>query len=119
MPVSRAFTVTTTNDRQNITCAISSVQNPTLPPDPLDTNNASSDAPSTISGVAIGKKITRLVVDRPRNRCRTIANAIIVPSAVAITVASRPIRRLVLTASHSPYGWHGCSQLFQVNPSNV
>jgi hypothetical protein len=31
------------------------------------TKSASSDAPSTISGVAIGKKIVRFVVPRPRN----------------------------------------------------
>ncbi len=104
IPDSRAFTVTTTNDRQNITCAIRIVQNPSRPPSPPETNNASRDEPSTISGEAIGRKMNRFVAARPRKRCRTIANAIKVPSAVAITVATRPIRRLVLTASQSPNG---------------
>ena len=47
-------------------------------------NSASSEAPSTTSGVAIGRKISRLVAARPRNRCRASANAIIVPRTVAI-----------------------------------
>jgi hypothetical protein len=37
---------------------------------------------------------------------------------VATTVASRPIRRLVLTASHNPNGWQGFFQLSSVKPSN-
>ena len=32
------------------------------------TKSVSSDVPSTISGVAIGRKISRFVAPRPRNR---------------------------------------------------
>ena len=38
-------------------------------------------APSTISGVAIGRKMSRFVAPRPRKRWRTSASAISVPSA--------------------------------------
>ena len=34
---------------------------------PIATNSVSSEAPSTISGVAIGRKMKRFVVLRPRN----------------------------------------------------
>ena len=34
---------------------------------PIATNRVSSDAPSTISGVAIGRKISTFVVALPRN----------------------------------------------------
>ena len=50
---------------------------------PAPTNSASSDEPITISGAAIGRKITRLAAERPRNRCRTSANAARVPRIVA------------------------------------
>ena len=66
MPDSRAFTVTTTKDRQNITCAITMVTKPSTPSKPSATNIASRDEPITTSGVAIGRKMTRLDVDRPR-----------------------------------------------------
>ena len=60
MPASRAFTVTTTNDRQNMMCAIRIVPKPSWPPKPAATNSASSEEPITISGEAIGRKISRL-----------------------------------------------------------
>ena len=41
----------------------------------------------TTSGVAIGRKMTRLDADRPRKVWRTSANAIRVPSTVARIVA--------------------------------
>ena len=82
-------------------------------------NSASSDEPITTSGVAIGRKISRLVAARPRNRCRTSANATSVPSMVAPRVARKPICRLVTTEAHMPAGSHGCSQLSQVNASKV
>ena len=44
----------------------------------------------TTSGVAIGRKISRLVPARPRNRCRTSANAIRVPSTVASDGRQQP-----------------------------
>ena len=67
MPASRERTVTTTNERQNMMCAIRIVQKPSCPAKPAPTNSASSEEPSTISGAAIGRKITRLAADRPRN----------------------------------------------------
>ncbi|MFC7482491.1 hypothetical protein ACFQX7_24165 [Luedemannella flava] len=97
MPASRAFTVTTTNDTQNITCAMSTVTKPSGMP--AETNRASSDEPMTTSGVAIGRKISRLVDARPLNRCRASANDISVPRIVATTVAIRPMSRLLITAS--------------------
>ena len=68
------------------------------------TNSVSSDDPITTSGVAIGMKISTLVVDRPRKRCRAIANATSVPRIVATIVASSPIRRLSPSESHMPGG---------------
>ncbi len=35
---------------------------------PSETNRVSSEAPRTISGVAIGRKMNRFVPDWPRNR---------------------------------------------------
>ena len=52
-------------------------------------NCASSAAPSTTSGVDIGRKISRLVSARPRNRNRTSAIASSVPSTVAIERSRR------------------------------
>ena len=63
-PTRRAFTVTTTNEMQNITCAMKIVQKPVATP--RLRNSASSDAPSTISGVDIGRKMSRFVAPRPR-----------------------------------------------------
>jgi hypothetical protein len=60
-----ALTVTTTKLRQNMMCAIKIVQKPSsISCRPL-TNNASSDEPMTTSGVAIGRKISRFVAERP------------------------------------------------------
>ena len=59
----RAFTVTTTKEIQNMTCAITVGQKPGLM---WNTRNKESrDAPKTISGVAIGKKIKRFEDERP------------------------------------------------------
>jgi hypothetical protein len=52
---------------------------------------ARREAPRTTSGVAIGRKIRRLVVFRPLKLCLLIAKAIIVPSMVARTVEITPI----------------------------
>ncbi len=60
-------------------------------------------------------KISRLVASRPRNRCRASANAISVPSTVAISVASSAISMLRPTASHMSPGPHGFAQLSSVN----
>jgi hypothetical protein len=61
-------------------------------------NIASSEAPSTTSGVAIGKKIKRFVDDRPLNLCLPIAKAIIVPKIVARIVEINPICSELTTA---------------------
>ena len=52
-------------------------------------NRVSSDAPSTISGVDIGRKMSRFVAARPRNPWRTRASAISVPRIVATIVDER------------------------------
>ena len=63
-PTRRAFTVTTTKLIMNMMCAI------TIVTKPVATwrlrNSASSEAPSTISGVAIGRKTSMFVAPRPR-----------------------------------------------------
>ena len=61
-------------------CATRIDQKPSVPASPALVNSASSEEPITTSGVAIGRKISRLVVARPRKRCRTSANATSVPS---------------------------------------
>ena len=58
----------------------------------------------------------RLVVARPRNRCRARANATIVPSTVATRVASRPILRLLPRAGQTSGAPHGFFQLSSVKP---
>src|SRR6478672_8070939 len=83
MPASRARTVTTTKDRQNMMCATRIVQKPSCPESPEATKRASSEEPSTISGAAIGRKISRLEVERPAKSWRTSANAASVPRIVA------------------------------------
>ena len=67
MPASLARTVTTTNEMQNMMWAMRMVPKPSAPPNPAATNRASSEEPITISGVAIGRKISRFVLDRPEN----------------------------------------------------
>ena len=64
-PISRERTVTITNDRLNMMCAI------TIVPNPVATaklrNSDSRAAPSTTSGVASGMKMKKLTGARPRN----------------------------------------------------
>ena len=91
--------------------AIRIVQKPSWPPKPAATNSASSEEPITISGEAIGRKMSRFIADRPAKSCRTSANAISVPRIVATMVASRPISMLRPTACTSPGSAQGCSQL--------
>ena len=67
MPASRARTVTTTNEMQNMMWAIRMVPKPRLPPKPAATKRASREEPITISGVAIGRKISRFMLERPEN----------------------------------------------------
>src|SRR3712207_7231669 len=54
----------------------------------------------------------------PRKECRTSANAISEPSAVARMVAVALTARLSRTDSHSPSGSQMLDQLFHVNESN-
>src|SRR5687767_3861798 len=116
-PDSRALTVTTTKDRQNITWAITIVTKPRMLSTPAATNIASSDDPMTTSGVAMGRKITRLETDLPWKECLTSANAINVPRMVARTVAVALTARLRRRDSHSPSGSQMLDQFAQVNAS--
>jgi hypothetical protein len=64
-----------------------------------------SEAPRTISGVESGRKTRMFVVPRPWKPCRTSASAIIVPSAVAITLAISAIsseRKIALRMPGTP-----------------
>ena len=105
--------MTTTNEMQNITCAMKIVQKPRSSSVWLR-KRVSSEAPSTISGAAIGRKMRKLIGARPRNWCRTSASAISVPRAVAVTLASTAIRSDVSSAERRP---GTASQLTQL--SNV
>ena len=81
------------------------------------TNSVRSEAPSTISGVAMGRKISRFVAPRPRKRWRTIASATIVPRTVATIVESAPISSDLMTASRIPGTASQWTQLSSVKPS--
>src|SRR5690606_24236888 len=61
----RALTVTTTKEMQNMTWAITTVVKPGRIA--IDRNCARRAAPSTTSGVDIGRKIRRFASVRPRN----------------------------------------------------
>ena len=106
--------MTTTNEMQNITWAMTMVPKPRLTP--RLRNRASSEAPSTTSGVAIGRKMVRFVAVRPRNRCRASAKAIIVPRTVATSVARTPIFRLFARAGQTSGAPHGFFHLSRVKP---
>jgi hypothetical protein len=77
------------------------------------------DAPNTISGVAIGKKIKRFDVDRPLNLWRPIAKAIIVPKIVENIVASKPIFMELASAVQTSGAPQGFFQLSSVNPFQI
>jgi hypothetical protein len=79
-------------------------------------NSESKEAPKTISGVAIGKKIKRFEDDRPLNAYRPIAKAIIVPRIVEKIVASKPILIEFPKASQTSGAPHGFFQLSNVKP---
>jgi hypothetical protein len=91
------LTVTTTKLMQNMMWAMMIVPVPSGAP--RLRNRASSEAPRTTSGVAIGRKISRFVAARPLKRCRTSANEMSVPSRVATAVEMTAICRLTPTAS--------------------
>ena len=65
-PIRRERTVMTTNDRQNMMCAIRIVANPRAGV-PAFRNSDSSAAPRTTSGVASGMKMKKLTGARPLN----------------------------------------------------
>ena len=72
--------------------------------------------PSPAPGVAIGRKISRFVADRPRKRCRTSANAISVPRMVATTRGDEPdLRRCAPPRRTCRPAPHGSVQLSRVN----
>ena len=81
--------------------------------------SVSSEAPSTISGVAIGRKTSMFVAPRPRNRWRTSAIAIKVPSAVATAVARKAIWSESQTELRIPATASQWIQLSKVNCSHV
>ncbi len=78
--------------------------------------NERRDAPKTISGVAIGKKIKRFDEERPLNAYRPIAKAIMVPRIVENVVASKPIFTEFPSAVQTSGAPHGFFQLFNVKP---
>ena len=118
-PIRRAFTVTTMKLTMNITWAMKIVPNPSWKTAVVLRKSVSSDAPSTISGVDIGRNTRRFVAPRPTKRWRTIASAMSVPSAVATIVASRPIWSDLMTASWIPSTEFQLTQLSNVNPSQT
>ena len=118
-PIRRAFTVTTTKLTMNITCAMKIVQKPSWKTPLVLRNNVRRDAPSTISGAAIGRKTRTFVVERPTKRWRTIASAISVPSAVATSVEMIAISMDVITADRMPRIASQWIQLSRVKPSQM
>ena len=82
-PAIRARTVTTTKVMLNMTWAMMIVVRSRWTP--TDTNSASSDAPSTISGVAIGRKISRSSGRGRGTGSASSARPMSVPSTVATT----------------------------------
>ena len=82
-------------------------------------NSASSEDAITISGVAMGMKMSTLVAVRPLKRWRTIANAIMVPSKVAPSVESAASCRLLTMAGQRPDTPHGFSHDLSVKPCQV
>ena len=100
-------------------CAIRIVQKPELPRSPALTNSASSEEPITTSGVAIGRKISRLVAGPARGSGAAPART---PSACrgAVATDAWPAGRsggCVTTESHMPLRPQGCGQLSSVKPS--
>ena len=79
-------------------------------------NIVSNEAPITISGVAIGRNINILTSERPLNAYRPIANAIKVPSTVAIAVDNRPIFSEFPSALQTSGAPQGLRQLLKVKP---
>ncbi len=100
-----------------MTCAITIVQKPVETP--RLRKSVRSDAPSTTSGVVIGRKMKRFVAPRPRKLYRTSASAISVPRIVATSADSSAISMLTRMASPRPGTPKGFSQLSNVKPDHV
>ena len=113
----RALTVTTTNEMQNMMWAMTTVVNPGCTR--RDRNWASSAAPSTTSGVDMGRKMSRFAAERPRNVYRTSAIAMRVPSTVATAVAITPTVSELTSDSHTRGAPHGFFQASSVNPRHT
>jgi hypothetical protein len=79
-------------------------------------NIVKSEAPKTISGVAIGKKIKRFVLLRPLKLYRPKAKAMSVPRIVAITVEMTPIFKELPRAEQISGAPHGFCQFLRVKP---
>ena len=79
-------------------------------------NIASKEAPSTTSGVAIGRKIRRFVEVRPLNLYLPNAKAIKVPKTVASNVEITPIFSELPTASQTCGAPQGFFQFSNVKP---
>ena len=82
-------------------------------------NSVSSDVPSTISGVDIGRNTSRFVAARPRNEWRTRARAMSTPMVVAMRVERAAMTTLRSTASPRPAGPSGLSQASMLKPFHV
>ena len=120
-PASRARTVTTTKLMLNmmwamrIVIALSGKNGGAA----IATKSVSNDAPRTISGVAIGRKMNRLVVLRPRKSCRARARAMSVPRIVATIVENNAMIRLIVTALWRPGTEKMLSQASIENPCHT
>ena len=77
------------------------------------------DAPRTISGVAIGKKIKRFVVERPLNLYLPNAKAINVPKTVATKVELKPIKNEFPSALQISGAPHGLLHFSKVKPFQI
>jgi hypothetical protein len=86
---------------------------------PKFTNIVSKDAPSTISGVAIGRNIKRFVADLPLNLYLPKAKAMSVPSIVEIAVAVKPITKEFPSALQISGAPHGFFHLSKVKPFQI
>ena len=113
----RALTVTTTKEMQNITWAMMVVSSEVFKPTLM--NIVRSDAPRTISGVAIGKKIKRFVVERPLNLYLPNAKAINVPKTVATKVELKPIKNEFPSALQISGAPHGLLHFSKVKPFQI
>ncbi len=80
---------------------------------------ARSEAPSTTSGVPSGRKMKRLVPERPRKRYRVRASAISVPRAVETSVATPAMRSEFWSAGSSSGTSNSSRYQRRVNPCQM